>query len=207
MRAVRLSSFAAPLLVVALGMRAPSLEQVPLYAQYGSEEPALRSYSVPVHMAVSFRKLIMWHFGFNGMVYFRRPAKLAMSIHDIPEKYQHAFAELGTPRTWPQTYAMQVVGKDVVGGQCVYHLRGTPLETNDIDYMVADVAGNDAPVKATWYLRGGGTIDSTITFSSVDDYMMPKDQQLDVDAQGFKIHVDLSYGDYDLNGEISDEVF
>jgi len=207
LRGVRLSGFAAPLLVVALLMRPPALYQVPLFAQYGSEEPTLRSYSVPVHMSIALHKLITWHFGFNGMMYFRRPAKLALSIHEIPEKYQHAFAELGTPRTWPQTYAMQVVGKDDTDGHCVFHLRGTPLQSNDIDYMLVDVAGPNDPIKATWYLRGGGTISSTITLANVGDYSMPKDQQMDVDAQGTKVHVDLSYGDYDLNAEISDALF
>src|SRR5579875_3613344 len=162
-------------------MRAPALDQVPLYAQYSSEGQALHSYTVPIHLSVAIHKLITFHVGLNGMMYYRSPGKLAATIEHVPEKYQKAFAELGTPRTWPLTYDMQVVRKEVVNGQCVYHLRGTPLQPNDIDYKLADFAGPSAPIKATWYLRGGGTISSTILMGNVGDYTMPKEQHADID--------------------------
>lgn len=205
-RSIRLSGITAPFLMLALAMQQTSANQVPLFAQYGSQGMALRSYSVPIHIDVAVHKLITFHFGLNGTVYYRRPGRLAATIHDVPEKYQRGFAELGTPRTWPETYDMQVVGKDVVNGQCVYHLRGTPLEQNDVDYLLADIS-DGAPIKATWYLHGGGTIKSTFEMTNIGDYSMPKQQQLDIDAQGNKVHAQITYGDYDLNGQVSDALF
>lgn len=196
------------MLLVALGMSTNPSSQVPLFAEYGNEAPPLRSYSVPVHIDVAIHKLFTFHFGLNGMVYYRRPGKLAMTIDRVPEKYQRAFAELGTPRTWPQTYDLEVLGKDVTSGHCVYHLRGTPLQPNDVDYMLADVPSDSGPVTAVWYLRGGGSISSTFDMAMVGgDYIMPTEQHADIDAQGFKLHADLTYGDYDINGEVSDALF
>ena len=192
--------------MLALAMQAGSTNQVPLFAQYGSQGMALRSYSVPIHIDVAVHKLFTFHFGLNGTVYYRRPGRLAATIHDVPEKYQRGFAELGTPRTWPETYDMQVVGKDTAGGQCVYHLRGTPLQQSDVDYLLADIS-DGAPIKATWYLRGGGTITSTFEMTNIGDYSMPKQQKLDIDAQGNKVHAEITYGDYDLNGQVSDALF
>ncbi|MGH7684517.1 MAG: hypothetical protein ACREMT_09240 [Vulcanimicrobiaceae bacterium] len=187
-------------------MQSSAANQVPLFAQYGTQGLALRSYSVPIHIDVAVHKLITFHVGLNGTVYYRRPGRLAASIHDLPEKYQRGFAELGTPRTWPETYDMQVIGKETTGGQCMYHLRGTPVQQNDIDYLVADVA-DGAPIKATWYLKGGGTIKSTFDMTNIGDYSMPKQQHLDIDAGGSKVHADITYGDYDLNAEVSDAQF
>jgi hypothetical protein len=205
-RSIRLSGITAPFLMLALAMQASGARQVPLFAQYGTQGAALRSYSVPIHIDVAVHKLITFHFGLNGTVYYRRPGRLAATIHDLPEKYQRGFAELGTPRTWPETYDMQVIGKDMVGGQCVYHVRGTPTKQNDIDYLLADIP-DGAPIKATWYLHGGGTIKSTFDMANIGDYSMPKEQHLDINAQGSKVHADITYGDYDLNGEVSEALF
>ncbi len=206
-RSIRIGGFAAPFLALAFTMGPGGATQVPLFAQYVSEDPGLRSYSVPIHIDVAVHKLFTFHFGLNGMVFYRRPGGLSATIHDVPEKYQRGFAELGTPRTWPQTYDMQVVGKNIAAGHCVYRLRGTPLQQNDIDYLLADVPSDGAPIKATWYLHGGGTITSTFQMGSVDEYSMPKEERLDIDAQGNKVHADITYGDYDLNGEVSDSRF
>jgi hypothetical protein len=36
---------------------------------------------------------------------------------------------------------------------------------------------------------------------------MPHEQHLDIDAQGNRVHADITYGDYELNGEVSDALF
>jgi hypothetical protein len=207
LRTIKLREFAVPFLVVALGMHQAALNQVPMFAQLGSEEPALQSYSVPVHVSVAIHKLFTFHFGLNGRVYYRHPGQIALNLEKVPEKYQRGFAQLGTPRTWPQNYDMQVVSKDTVDGTCVYHLRGTPRNNSDVDYMLADVPSGTGPIKATWYLHGGGTVSSTFDMAPVGDYLMPKAQHADIDAEGFKIHADIAYGDYDINGDISSAVF
>lgn len=198
---------AAPLLIATLGAARTSVDSVPLFAQLANEDPSLRSYSAPLHARVAIHKLITFHLGMNGTVYFRRPDHFAVAIDSVPEKYRKVFAELGTPRTWPMTYDMQVTGVDNNGGEKVYHLCGTPRTADDIDHMVADVGDPGAPVKAVYFMRGGGTIDSTTDFTTVGTWQVPKSQHADIDVGGVKLHVDLDYGDYEVNGQISDAVF
>jgi len=207
MRTRLLRALAAPLFIATLGLNQSSVESIPLFAQYASEDPSLRSYSVPLHATVSIHKLFTFHMGMSGMAYFRRPDRFAVDIRGVPEQYRRTFAKLGMPRTWPQSYDMQIVGVDGTGDDRVYHLRGIPYHSCEIDHLEADVGSPNAPVKATWYMRDGGTIAATIDFTTVGGYSVPKSEQADIDSGGFKIHADLEFGDYEVNGQVSDALF
>jgi len=202
-----LRALAAPVVIVTLGLCRSSVDGVPLFAQYASEEPSLRSYSAPLRVTVAIHRLFTFHVGMNGTIYFLRPDHLAIDIHAVPEQYRKTFASLGTPRTWPETYDMQVVGVDGAGNDKVYHLRGTPYHSCEVDHLDAEVANASTPVKATWHMRDGGTIAGTIAFTSAGPYSLPKDERLDIDSGGFKIHADLEFGDYNVNGQVSDAIF
>ena len=207
MRTRLLRALAAPLIIATLGLGRSSLENVPLFAQYASEEPSLRSYSVPLHASVAIHKLFTFHVGMDGMAYFRRPDRFAVDIHGVPERYRKTFAKLGMPRTWPESYDLQVVSVDGTGDDRIYHLRGTPYHSCEVDHLEADVSSGSAPVKATWYMRDGGTIAATIEFTNVGMYSVPKAEHVDIDSGGFKIHADLAFGDYEVNGQVSDALF
>jgi len=203
LRSSRLRGLAAPLFIVALGCGGSGSDRVPLFTQYASEDPALRSYSVPVHIDASIHKLFTFHFGANGTMYFKRPGRLALETRSVPEKYRRIFADLGTPRTWPLTYDLQVLANDGT----TYHIRGTPRTPCDVDYLEADVGPSSVPVKAWWHLHDGTTIASTIESSSVGNYLVPKVEHAEIVTGGFKIHADLEFGDYEVNGQISENVF
>ena len=207
MRTRLLRALAAPFIIATLGFSPSSVDSVPLFAQYASEEPSLRSYSVPLHASVAIHKLFTFHMGMNGMAYFRRPDRFAIDIHGVPEQYRRTFSKLGMPRTWPESYDMQVVSVDGTGDDRVYHLRGTPYHPCEVEHLEADVAGENAPVKATWYMRDGGKIVATIDFTTVGTYSVPKVEHADIESGGFKIHVDLEFGDYEVNGQVSDALF
>jgi hypothetical protein len=207
MRTRLIPALIAPLVLATLGLGRSSVDCVPLFAQYASEAPSLHSYSVPLHATVAIHKLFTFHMGMNGMVYYQQPDHIAVDIHSVPEQYRKIFAKLGTPRTWPQSYDLQVIGVDGTGDQKVYHLRGTPYNSCEIDHLTADVSTDNSPVKATWYMRDGGTIAATIEFTNAGSYSVPKDEHIDIDSGGFKIHADLDYGDYAVNGPISDARF
>lgn len=208
MASVGIRGLLAPLVIMVLGLSPNAVQHVPLFAQFATEDPALRSYIAPLHISVAIHKLFTFHFGLDGTVYFRRPGRLAMTMQKVPEQYQKLFAKLGTPRTWPQTYDLQIVGTDeTASGQKIYHVHGVPFESCEIDHMDADVGPSNTPVKVTWTLRDGGTIVSTIESTTVGGYSVPKEQHADINAGGFKIHADMLYGDYEVNGQISDAVF
>jgi len=202
-----LRALAAPFLIATLGLGRSSVDCVPLFAQYASEEPSLHSYTVPLRATVAIHKLFTFHMGMNGTAYFRSPDRFAVDIHGVPDQYRKTFAKLGTPRTWPQSYDLQVVGIDGTGDDRIYHLRGTPYHPCEVEHLEADVAGPNAPVKATWYMRDGGTIAATIDFTNAGAYSVPKSEHADIDSGGFKIHVDLAFGDYAVNGPVSDALF
>jgi hypothetical protein len=200
-------SLAAPLLIATLGLGRSSIDCVPLFAQYASEEPSLHSYSVPLRATVSIHKLFTFHMGMNGMVYFRQPDRFAVDIHSVPDQYRKIFARLGTPRTWPQTYDLQVTGIDGTGDDKIYHLRGIPYNSCEVDHLVADVGNGSTPVKATWFMRDGGTIAATIELTNAGAYSVPKVERADITSGGFKIHADLEFGDYLVNAQVSDANF
>ena len=208
MRALVIRGLLAPLIIAVLGLSPNTVQRVPLFAQFANEDPSLHSYSAPLHISVAIHKFLTFHFGLDGTVYFQRPGHLAMTMQRVPEQYQKLFAKLGTPRTWAQNYDLQVTGTDEgPDGQKIYHVRGVPLTACEIDHMVADMGPATMPVKVTWFLRDGGTIASTIESTTVGGYSVPKEQHADINASGFKIHADMTYGDYELNGQISDNVF
>lgn len=65
-----------------------------------------------------------------------------------------------------------------------------------VDRMTADIYGDGGQIKAEWYLTGGGTIKSTIQTQAIRGYVLPKREQADIVASGYRIHADMSYGNY-----------
>src|SRR5579872_1449733 len=150
----RLPKLVLPLLAIAfLGLRNGSCEKIPLFARFAADEASLRSYAVPVHTAVALHKLITFHFGLNGTVYFKQPDRIALNMHMVPAEYRQLFADLGTPRIWPQIYDLQVVGSETTGTRTTYHLKGVPKQSSDVTSMLADVSDDGSPIVAQWVLR------------------------------------------------------
>ncbi|MBV8599979.1 MAG: hypothetical protein JO359_00295 [Candidatus Eremiobacteraeota bacterium] len=187
----------APVLIAALG--ASSLASVPLFASIRSEPSQLQGYSAPVHADVTLHKLFRFRFGLDGTISYKHPDRLDLTMNRVPPKYQRLFADLGTPRTWPATYNLQVTGSHLAAGRVVYELAGTPRRPSDVDHMTAEVSDLSTPVRAEWYLHDGGTIAMTIESQSVGDYIVPQHEQADIDVDGFKVHCDMSFGPYRLD--------
>lgn len=195
-----------PILLSAL-IAAPAPASIPLFAHLSTERAPLESYAVPLHVDVTLHKWISFRFGMNGMVYFKEPARLKLEMRSVPEQYQRLFADLGTPRTWPQTYDLQVLDETIVGGRKTYRLVGTPRRPNQVDHMIVEMTDETAPITAQWFLHDGGTIRARIETASVSSHLVPTREQADINVNGYKIHADMRYGEYELNSQTADAAF
>ncbi|HEY0613077.1 MAG TPA: hypothetical protein VGC96_00495 [Candidatus Elarobacter sp.] len=175
-------------------------------ARINGHDARLTSYSVPVHISVRVKKLLTFHFGLDGMQYFKRPARLALDVQRVPAQGRKLFAELGTPLTWPQQYDLRLVAGS--GDRGPYHLEGVPRHGGEIARMVVDVDGDaSAPLHAQWWTTDGSTIDMRITEQDAGGYELPRHAEADLNISGTKIHASIDYGPYTVNEAVADAVF
>jgi|HubBroStandDraft_1064217.scaffolds.fasta_scaffold02743_2 hypothetical protein len=60
----------------------------------------------------------------QAQVTFEEPNHLSISIQSVPERYANVFTQLGTPRTWPLLYDLQLRNRASVAGIDTYELVG-----------------------------------------------------------------------------------
>lgn len=179
---------------------ATTVASIPLFARFAADGANPSSYSVPIHLVASLHKLIFsFAFRRDGMVSFSQPDVLRVSIKSVPQQYAHVFGELGTPRTWPMLYDLRIVGSQLIGGRAWYQLRGVPRNPSDVDHVIIQVADEKSPIRARWFLHGGWTLTSTVNLVPVQDYLVPRREQADITGHGYRIHSDITYGNYMLN--------
>ncbi|MBV8148477.1 MAG: hypothetical protein JO092_05240 [Candidatus Eremiobacteraeota bacterium] len=190
-------------LVLAATIVASSCEQVPLFAQFASQGDSLRGYTVPLETAVAIHKFLTFHVKLSGSVAYEQPGKVTLSMQRVPPEDRALFADVSAPRTWPQNYDLRVIGTSTNNDQKIYHMTGVPRGQSGVDHFLADVKQDGSSIAAQWFLRGGGTIVSTIENQNVGGFMLPKRELADIDASGYKIHVEITFGDYILNGPVA----
>ncbi|HZO93130.1 MAG TPA: hypothetical protein VFB22_05130 [Candidatus Baltobacteraceae bacterium] len=190
-------------------LRSPAtISAVDVLARVTAADQPLASYAVPVHIEARLHRLFTFHFGLDGMVYYKRPDRLALDMHHVPSDFRRLFGELGTPLTWSSTYDMNVVSASVAGGRTTYHLKGVPRRDGPVATMlldVDDVAG--APLHAQWVCRDGSRIDETITEGYEGVYELPRHADADIMSGGMTIHATMDYGTYDVNQSLADSLF
>jgi hypothetical protein len=173
-----------------------------------SRDALLDSYSVPVHVDVHLHKLITFHFGLDGMQYYKRPDRVAFELREMPASYRRLFAEMGTPLTWADTYALKLVDTTTTDGGAVYTIEGTPREPHEVTRVLFEIADDaSAPLRSHWFCKDGTTIAMTIDEAASGPYQLPKRAQADLSVSGFRVHAVLDYGTYAVNAAVADSVF
>lgn len=209
-RSVGLALTAAVAVAGTLGVSAPVSQAMPspseVLARYTGHDASLQSYTVPIHINVSVRKLLTFHFGLDGTQSFKRPTHLLLDVPRVPPQGRKLFAEIGTPLTWAQQYDLHCVSGNPDHGP--YRLEGVPKHPGDVARMVVDVDGDPyAPLHAQWWTHDGDTIDMRITEESVGGYALPKHSEADLNISGTKIHASIDFGTYAVNEAIADAKF
>lgn len=190
---------------IAAASPAPSNEvtiaSIPLFARLALDGESLHAYQVPVHMTGSLHKFFFtFHFARDGTVKFEQPASLQFAFDSVPSKYSDVFGQMGTPRTWPAIYDLQCAKAVNDNGDTKYEIHGIPKDTSsDIDHVVITMDDQGGPITAQWFMRDGWDVTSTIQMESVNNYLVPKEENTDVTGHGYHIHTDVTYGSYVLS--------
>ena len=177
-------------------------------ARITARDAVLQSYAVPVHFDVYLHKLFSIHFGMDGTQYFKQPDRLALDMSKVPPNARRVFGQISTPMAWADTYDMRLANAVSDGFHTTYQLEGVPKRGGDIDRMVLDVDSDPSrPLHARWFCHGGTTIATVIEEQLSGPYWLPKHGEADLSVSGYKIHVVIEYGDYNVNAGIPDSVF
>jgi|HubBroStandDraft_1064217.scaffolds.fasta_scaffold30205_5 hypothetical protein len=86
-------------------------------------------------------------------------------------------------------------------GRCLgAKLVGVPRESSDVDRVIILASDETQPIEAQWFLHDGWTIRSTIELQSVGSHLVPRSEIANITGHRFKIHCEMLYGDYTMNG-------
>jgi hypothetical protein len=187
---------------------APRPTAAQVLARFTDRDSLLDSYIVPVHVDVHLHKVVTFHFGLNGMAYYKRPDHVALELRAMPPAYRRVFSEMGSPLTWGGTYDLRV--RDVVSddSRTTYRIEGTPRHAGEIDHMLLDVDTDaNAALHGRWFCKDGTMIAMTIQESAAGPYQLPKRTEADLATGGYRIHAVLDYGAYSFNAVVADSVF
>jgi hypothetical protein len=187
---------------------APRPTPAQVLARFTAPDAPLDSYVVPVHVDVHLHKLVTFHFGLNGMAYYKRPDHVALELRAMPASYRRVFSEMGSPLTWGGTYDLRV--RDVLAddSRTTYRIEGTPRHPGEIDHMLLDVDSDvNAALRGRWFCKDGTMIAMTIEEAAAGPYKLPKRSEADLAAGGYRVHAVLDYGAYSFNAVVADSVF
>jgi hypothetical protein len=190
------------------GSFAPLPTAAQVLARFTARDALLDSYIVPVHVDVHLHKVVTFHFGLNGMAYYKRPDHVALELRAMPASYRRVFSEMGSPLTWGGTYDLRM--RDVVpdDSRTTYHIEGTPRHPGEIDHMLLDVDTDvNAAMRGRWFCKDGTTISMRIEESAAGPYRLPKRTEADLATGGYRIHAVMDYGAYSFNAAVADSVF
>jgi hypothetical protein len=185
---------------------APATSATDVLARVTRGDAGIESYTVPVRIDVRLQKIINLHFHLNGTQYFKRPDRLALDLHAMPEQYRELFAELGTPLTWPSQYDLRLVPSAAL--PVTYQIEGIPKRSGGVERLLVDIDDSASTLHAQWMCRGGGTIDMHITEQQgANGYDLPERAEADISSGGYLVHATFQYGTYAVNENVADAVF
>ena len=187
-----------------------SVQQI--LAHMSANTAGLTTYQVPLTIKVHVHKGLTVPLSLSGTRYFKMPDKEALHMRTVPaiaKPFQDAYADLGTPATWLQTYDITEVTPSIQDAQPVYELRGTYKKpSSHVDHILLDVdAATFDPVQARWFYTNGATIVMNIQEQPVDKYRLPSRETLDVAFPSYKGNAVVTYGTYIVNQDVPDSTF
>lgn len=172
----------------------------------------LQTYQVPVTINAHIHKFITLPVTMTGKRYFKVPDHEALKMNSVPslaKAFQNVYASLGTPATWPKTYAVTTVAPTVSTDRPVYELRAVYRHPSNVDHIMLDVdASTFDPVQARWYYKNGATIVMNIEEQVVQgNYRLPARESLNVHFPEYSGDAVVQFGTYVINQPIADAVF
>jgi len=172
----------------------------------------IRTYQVPIAIDARLRKVVTIPVSLTGTEYFAAPDRYSLHMNTVPaiaKSFKNLIASLGSPVTWPQTYAITQVPPSVTLSRPAYELLGVPRHPGNVDHVLLDVdAGTYAPVEVRWFYRNGATIAMTVNEQVVDSkYPLPSSETLTVAFPEYRGTAIIHYGRYSVNQALPQGVF
>ncbi|MGA7571027.1 MAG: hypothetical protein WCC70_06765 [Candidatus Aquilonibacter sp.] len=172
----------------------------------------LNSYSVPVHFDVHMRRPIGVRDGVDAIVYFKAPARAALTITKIPGIigmfFRGIYAIDLAPQVWPAKYLVNSVSPGQAAGASAFVLHAVPKADPAVDHVEFTVAqANYAPIAAAWFYKDGSTIRVTMACQTTSNYNLVKNESIEVSMPHYRLDATAAYGAYALNAPVPDTVF
>ena len=172
----------------------------------------IRTYQVPIVIDARLRKVVTIPVWLTGTEYFAAPDRYSLHMDTVPaiaKSFKNLIASLGSPVTWPQTYAITQVPASVTVTRPAYELLGVPRHPGNVDHVLLDVdASTYAPVEVRWFYRNGATIAMTVNEQVADGkYPLPSSETLNVAFPEYRGTAVIHYGRYSVNQPLPQDAF
>ncbi len=169
----------------------------------------LQSFTTRIAFDIDLHAFLEIHPTLHATYYFKRPDKAELDFDTIPamaQQFQHIYASLATPDTWPQLYTISFAKRPVSGEP--YQLKLVPKKSGNLDHVLVSIDPVNYTIpRSEWRYKNGSWIVMQQTMGQVGGYLLPQGQIGDFNLPGYKAHVIATYSEYRLNVAIPDSVF
>jgi hypothetical protein len=177
----------------------------------GNARKGLTSYIVPVSMHGSVHvKILSVPFSMHGTEYFQAPDKQALRMVDVPKMasgFSNMVGTLGTPSTWPQTYAISLHGTKSYAGRQDYVLIGIPHKSGNVKNVTVLVnPATSAIDSADFAYNDGSSVSLTLAYGS-NPYNLPVSANVTARFPDYSGGAAIDYGSYRINVAVPASAF
>ncbi len=174
--------------------------------------PALRTYSAHVHVAVHMLNFPYLSPRLDGTSYYRRPGGYVVIFDSVPfylRGFSKLFDNMGDAGSWERDQNVDFVGTRTRDGRTLFLLRMTKKIHSDIlDHTDAYIdAQTYRLVRMVWHYTSGGTIVMTQSYRTQDGFTVPAAQHANIDIPHVHAVGDAVYADYRVNVPVKASVF
>jgi outer membrane lipoprotein-sorting protein len=183
-----------------------------ILAGIAARNPSLQTYQARVHVNVRMLNFPWLSPQLDGTSYYKRPASYEVVFDRVPS-YAHGinklFGDIDDVAAWQKYCNIAYDGVRAVDGHPFYVLRMTKKIYSD---QLADELAYIDPstfqvLRMDWHYRNGGTITMTQTYRQQGRYNVVATQHADIQIPHVRAVADATYGQYQTNVAVSDELF
>lgn len=178
-----------------------------LLRRMADANPSLQSYTATLHVAIVLHSMPFLNPSLDGNYYYKRPDKQAVIFQSVPvlaEQFQKVYPKLDPPATWPDRYAITVLG-DTGAATTLRLIPKRQGRVAHLDVVVDDQ--NALPSAYTWTYVDGGSVSFRQQYVVVDGNYLVKSQNGHVDFPSYNADVTSTFSDFKVNVPIPDSVF
>ena len=204
-------------LLAAIVTAKPAPAAAPLDAQsimsrIEARNPSLQSYQARVHVDVHMQSFPWLAPKLDGTAYFKRPDNYEVVFDRVPS-YAHGinklFGDIGDPAAWQRDSDVTFEGLQSVDGRPMLALRLTKkIHSDQLADTIAYVdPGTFQVARMDFHYTNGGTISMKQTYRDQGTYNVIASQHADIQIPHVRAVADATFGTYQANVAVSDEVF